>query len=117
MHLSELIPQTFLQLHLSHQSNAPDENHQCRKFKITHQFHPLYGCKFNLFTYRHNWGKFRVYFYDKEDNLISIPATWTDIEPEDPFVEASQGQSLFRIEDLIQLVDVIENVNESLNKL
>ena len=42
-----------------------------RSFKVTHPFHPLLGKKYDLVTYRHNWGENRVYFHDKNRGLIN----------------------------------------------
>lgn len=71
---------------------------------MTHPFHPLSGREFSLVTYRHNWGENRVYYQDKDGRLAAIPAEWTSVGPADPFVMVSDGRSLFRFEDLLQLV-------------
>ena len=81
-----------------------------RKIKITHPFHPLSGQEFELLDYRHNWGEHRVYFYDSQELLVSVPANWTDIVPPDPFIELSSGRSLFRLEDLDRLRQIIETI-------
>jgi len=33
-----------------------------------------------------------------------MPASWTDVGPEDPFVEQSHGRAMARVEDLLELV-------------
>ena len=40
-----------------------------RLFRVTHPFHPWYGRQFELFNYRHNWGEYRVWFFDEHDQL------------------------------------------------
>jgi len=65
-----------------------------------------------MVTYRHNWGEDRVYFHDHKKHLISVPAYWTSIIPEDPFVEIAGGRSFFRINDLIRLYDLIQNIKQ-----
>ncbi|RLB80921.1 MAG: hypothetical protein DRH17_10670 [Deltaproteobacteria bacterium] len=77
---------------------------------ITHPFHPLYNQQFDLVTYRHNWGENRVYFHDHEGHLASVPASWTSIIPEDPFVKIAAGRSFFHIDDLIDLCNLIEDI-------
>ena len=61
-------------------------------------------------TYRHNWGEDRVYFHDAEGHWTSIPATWTTVVPEDPFVAVANGRCLFRYEDLLKFVDLVERL-------
>jgi Family of unknown function (DUF5372) len=58
-------------------------------------------------TYRHNWGEDRVYFHNAEGLWTSVPANWTTVVPEDPFVAVAQGRCLFRYEDLLQLADLM----------
>jgi integrase/recombinase XerD len=43
-------------------------------------------------------------------------AQWTDIWPKDPFVALSAGRSLFRVEDLLGLVRLIEEINNARRK-
>lgn len=78
---------------------------------MTHPFHPLFGKRYDLVTYRYNWGENRVYFHDKNRGLISIPASWTDIKAKDPFVKVSSGRSYFRLIDLLELTEFIKNAN------
>jgi Family of unknown function (DUF5372) len=59
-------------------------------------------------TYCHGWGSHRVYFHDDAGRLRKIPAGWTDIVAEDPFVIVSAGRSAFRVTDLLMLADLIE---------
>ena len=44
--------------------------------------------------------------------MISVPANWTDIVPEDPVVKLSAGRSHYRVEDLVELVELIERFPE-----
>lgn len=77
-------------------------------FEVIHPHHPLKGQRFKLVTYRHNWGEDRVYFHDSGGVLRSIPASWTTVLPEDPFVVLAAGRCLFRFEDLVKLADLVE---------
>jgi len=74
---------------------------------ITHPFHPQVGREFRLVTLRHNWGEDRVYYHDAGDALKSLPARWTSVSPEDPFVVVAAGRSPFRVEDLRELAELI----------
>ncbi len=59
-------------------------------------------------AFRRNWGEERVYFHNEDGKLVSIPSCWTDVVPPDPFVVVSAGRALFRTEDLMALVRLIE---------
>lgn len=61
-------------------------------------------------TYRNNWAEDYVYYKDSRGKLRCLPAKWTDIGPQDPFVVFSQGRSYFRVEDLLELTRQIQNL-------
>ena len=44
---------------------------------------------------------------------MSIPARWTSVISEDLFVKISAGRSLFRVEDLVSLCNLMENINRN----
>jgi hypothetical protein len=79
-------------------------------FRVTHPFHPLFGCEFELIEYRNNWGEDRVYFHDAAGQLQSILASCTDAGGADPFLEIAAGRSFFRYEDLVRLADLLEGL-------
>jgi hypothetical protein len=90
-------------------STAADANGLSRCFKITHPFHPWCGQTFELITYLHTWGENRVYFQRQEsEHLVSVPASWTDVVPEDPLVQLAAGRSPFRVPELLELVQMVE---------
>ena len=39
-----------------------------------------------------------------------LPASWTDIAGEDPFVAVAAGRSPLRVEELLQLVDLLDRL-------
>ncbi len=53
------------------------------------------------------WGDERVTVEMPNGGLRSIPAGWTDAEPADPYVSVAGGRSLFRFEDLNELVQLV----------
>jgi len=79
---------------------------------VTHPFHPLLGCHFELVAVRRNWGEDRVYYHDEEGNLSLISRGWTSLAPQDPFVVAGAGRALFRIEDLLRLAELVRRQRE-----
>jgi Family of unknown function (DUF5372) len=80
------------------------------RFTISHPFHPLAGQEYVLITYRQNWGEDRIYFHDSNGKLVSIPAQWTSLFPEDPWVSLSTNQSFFRVPDLLELAQLIQSM-------
>jgi hypothetical protein len=69
-----------------------------------------------MVTYRHNWGEDRVYFHDSSGLLRSIPACWTTVFPEDPFVALAAGRCLFRYDDLLKLADLMRGFDDPRHK-
>jgi hypothetical protein len=93
--------------HWSFASTTPQASGAQRRFRVTHPYHPLSGCEFEVVTYRHNWGEDRVYFRDENGEAASLPASWTSLAAEDPFVAISAGRAHFRFEDLMRLVQLL----------
>jgi hypothetical protein len=110
-------------MHLNEPSNAPHGDAEKRCFRITHPYHPLFDRVLELVTCRQNWGEDRLWFYDREGHLASVPASWTDIAAVDPVVVVGAGRSLFRVTDLLHLVQRIRSletdqaVNEKMSLL
>jgi hypothetical protein len=62
-----------------------------RTFQVTHPFHPWHRRQFELIAYKTAWGEDRVYFYNEEQQLIALPASWTDVVPANPFLAIARG--------------------------
>jgi hypothetical protein len=85
--------------------------------RVTHPFHPLKGKKIAAVYRRINWGEDRVMYLGRSDRRPrSIPASWTDIVPEDEFRRISRGRAAFRAVDLLELSAVIDRLTASLPK-
>ena len=65
---------------------------------------------FEMIEYRHAWGEVRVYFLDSSGQMQRLPAAWTDVAGEDPFVAVAAGRSPLRVEDLLELVDLLDRL-------
>ena len=91
-------------------SNAAGEDESPRSFRIVHPFHPATGQEFELVAWRHNWGEDRAYFRDGAGRLRSVPAQWTSVVAEDPVVVLGNRSSHFRVEDLVQLADLVRRL-------
>jgi len=95
---------------LNELSTTPDHTNGEHCFTITHPFHPWSGQEFDLITYLHTWGEDRVYFHKEGEHLVSVPASWTDIVPEDPVVKLAAGRSVCRVQDLVELVESMQRL-------
>jgi hypothetical protein len=91
-------------------TNAPHRDVEKQSFRVIHPYHPLFEEEFELFTCRQNWGEDRVWFHDRSGRLHSVPRSWTDAAGIDAFVIVAAGRSLFRVTDLLELVQVIQNL-------
>ena len=93
-------------------STAPPAEGAGRCFRVTHPFHPWLGREFELIVHRRTWGEDRVFFYDEEERLVALPASWTDFMSPDPFVKIAAGRSLFRAADLCELAEQIRTLHK-----
>ncbi|MBX3278271.1 MAG: hypothetical protein KF868_09735 [Acidobacteria bacterium] len=83
---------------------------------MVHPFHPLCGSEYELAFRRLNWGEDRVYFYGADGKLKSFLTTITDLAPGDDFMRISVGRSAFRVDDLLQLRDLIDHTQSRRGK-
>jgi len=88
-------------------TTAPQGDVAARVFHVIHPFHPWRGQAFELVAYKSAWGEDRVYFYNHEQQLIALPASWTDVIAIDPFVAVAEGRSLLRADDLWELAELV----------
>ena len=56
---------------------------------------------------RRNWRADRVYVFDPDGSLLSLPVEWTDVVAEDPFVVMAAGRSPFCTAGLLELADLV----------
>ncbi|MDQ3432548.1 MAG: Y4bD/Y4pK family protein [Actinomycetota bacterium] len=61
---------------------------------------------------RQTWGEDRVFFLDEGGTQWSLPVGWTDAVEPDVFVAIASGRSAFRVEDLVDLADLIARSRE-----
>lgn len=100
----------FLSRALSTAPNAVDE---AQTFRIVHPFHPLSGKEYILITHKLNWGEDRVSFKDEKGEYHCIPSTWTNINPPDLYERNGNDKSFFRINDLIEVREIIRKLKNS----
>jgi len=82
------------------------------RFRITHPFHPLLGNEYEIVARRCGWGEDRVFYYDSDGRLKSFLVNITDLFPIDGFTRISGGLSAFRLDDLLELSDLLERHRE-----
>jgi Family of unknown function (DUF5372) len=70
----------------------------------------LFEQQFELIARRRNWGEDRVWFWDPEGRVQTLPTSWTDAGGVDRFVAVAAGRSLFRVAELIELAGEIESL-------
>ena len=68
----------------------------------------MFGRELEFVKRRRNWDADRVYVYDDDGELVSLPVEWTDVAAEDPFVVIAAGRCPFRVEDLLKLADLVD---------
>ena len=90
--------------------DAPYSYGGIHKFRVTHLFHPLYGQEFEIIKYKRIQGSDRVFFYQKDGSIGSLPLAWCDLRSPDPYLDIEGKHSPFRVEDLLKLSDIIKEV-------
>jgi hypothetical protein len=88
-------------------ATAPPSDLAAQTFQVIHPFHPWHGRRFELVEYKNAWGEDRVYFHNEEQQLIALPASWTDVVPADPSISIAKGRALFRADDLFELAGLV----------
>ncbi len=77
---------------------------------MTHPFHPRHGEELDYFEYRSDFTGKRVYFHDEPGCLTSMPAEWTSVVPPDEFELIGAGRARFRVDDLVVLANLVEQI-------
>ncbi len=63
--------------------------------------------------FAHTWGEHRVFFREAGEECVrSLPASWTDVVGLDPFVALAEGRSLFKVDDLLRLAQLVHEVGD-----
>ena len=92
-------------------SNAHDPDTR-QLVQIIHPFHPMNGRRFRLVVSKYLWGEKQVTIEFSEGIYRSVPITWTDIAPVDPYISVGGGRSQFRVKDLLELARLLQGGQE-----
>ena len=60
-----------------------------------------------MVAHRNQWGEDRLFYRNAEGHRASLPARWTSVVPEDPYIAVGAGRSRFRVPDLIDLAALV----------
>jgi hypothetical protein len=60
-----------------------------------------------------SWGEDRVFYYAPDGRLKSFLANITDVFPVDGFTRISSGRSDFRVDDLLELRELLDRCGGS----
>jgi hypothetical protein len=77
---------------------------------VVHPFHPWFGREFAFVGVQRTWRQDRVFFFGDDGITQSLPRAWTDMAEPDVFVIVAAGRSPFRVEDLLALAEVMEEL-------
>ncbi len=77
--------------------------------RVTHPFHPLRGASFSFVVSKLLWGEQRVTVQMGDGRFCSLPIGWTELAPPEPYLTMGQGRSRFRVEDLLQLAERLQD--------
>jgi hypothetical protein len=59
------------------------------------------------------WGEERVTVQLSDGTPRSVPVSWTDFLPEEPYWRVGRGRCLFRAKDLLSLADLISGIQKN----
>jgi hypothetical protein len=91
-------------------STTPDVTGEAQRFRVTHPFHPLFGREYEVLYFRQDWGYDRVAYLTESGAEATIPVSLPDLKARDPFVAIAAGRSRLRVEELIELANLIQSI-------
>ena len=80
---------------------------------ITHPAHPLRGRSYPFHFRLTSAGVPLICCVTGPPALTAFPVAWTNYRPVDDFETASAGRSLFRVDDLQELRDLVDALSEA----
>ena len=77
---------------------------------MTHPFHPLFNQELAWVGECKAWGERRVYYHDVAGQVRALPVDGTDLSSEEPVRNGTEGRSVFRAAELLELVRLVERL-------
>jgi hypothetical protein len=78
--------------------------------QLIHPFHPRSGEEFEFLGRLSSWRGDVVLVLDIAGRRCSFPVEWTDLALPDPFVALAGGRCPFRVQDLVELADLVDRL-------
>src|SRR5215470_857430 len=104
---SSLNVSEFVGRHWSSSQTIPHRLNEPQSCRINHPCHPLNGYAFEPIRLFNSLGHLRVEFFDPSGQQISLPISCTTLAEEDPYIHFSDRKGLFRVPDLLELIEVL----------
>lgn len=96
------------------QQNAATANADTQLVRVTHPFHPLFPRQLPCVGKRYNRHGERLLLQTEDATVWSVPPQWTDLVSLDPEVVMSNGRSLLRVVDLMELATLVKRLSSKL---
>ena len=61
-----------------------------------------------LLRARRGWQEQRAWGLRPDGAAVALPLTWTNLVPPDPYLVVGRGRSRFRVEDLLELAELLQ---------
>ncbi|WP_365998666.1 DUF5372 family protein [uncultured Agrobacterium sp.] len=81
------------------------------RVRLTHSFHPLFPRQLLCVGKRYNRHGERLLLQTEDATVLSVPPQWTDLVSLDPEVVMSNGRSLLRVVDLMELATLVKRLS------
>ena len=83
-----------------------DDLGKVARVRVTHPFHPLFDQRLEFVKRGRNWQADRVYEFDSNGLLLSLPVEWTDVA-EDQFLVVAAGRSPSHTTGLLEMAELV----------
>jgi hypothetical protein len=70
----------------------------------------LCGKTLELAARNREFGEDRIFYLGPDGRMRFLPARWTSLGAPDPFVIAAAGRAYFRLDDLVRLAELIQQL-------
>src|SRR5215813_14383395 len=98
----------------SSSQTIPHRLNERQSGRVTHPCHPLNGYAFEPIRLFNSLGNLRVEFFDPHGQQISLPIGCTTLAEEDPYIHFSGSKGLFRVPDLLELIEILTGLKSQL---
>jgi len=72
--------------------------------------------EFDIISKHNCWGENRIFFFNPEGKMISVPSHWTSEVLPDPFVTQSAGRCILHYQDLGAMAKLLKEIDKEISK-